>query len=357
MMLKSLVRSRRDRSTRVDWLRTTLAISLVALLVPLQMGCESTGPRTQAMQSREWIVAKSARFEIFSSISVEETKELALELERFHALIYSITTAPSVEPAIPTRIYVLDRKSDLRRFTHSRDTAGFMAPGLRANLIVLADCDRTLGASQIILHEYTHFVVRNGRQEQYPLWYDEGFAELLSTSRSHENVMVIGEVPRARVNSFRYGKWLPIERIISAGSLESLGNHAHMLYAEGWALVHYLAFDRPGQHSLARELEEYLPLVRQGMEEADAFEIAFGETPAMASKNIIRLLSKGMRVLSAPIASLEYDDREPSVRTLPPAESSLRLAQLSLSTGKSRSGRRALSRCPPARRQHDSCSG
>lgn len=269
------------------------------------------------------IMVKSAQFEIFSTMSVEKTKALALELERFHALIYATTNAPKVPPVVPTRIFAFKRNSDYLKYG-PRGSAGVFVPGVRENNILLADYSQRLSASEIILHEYVHFVLRNAATTRYPSWYDEGFAEFLSTARTYKDDQVaLGAFPKARLSAFQYLEWVPLKRIISANSFLDLRGRARgMFYPESWALVHYLFLDRESTgRPVGEEIEDYLNQVRSGTEPATAFESAFGETTDSASRNIQNILERRkLRVIAIPTESLDYDRTEPSVRSLSPGE-------------------------------------
>jgi len=262
-------------------------------------------------------------------MSAEDTQALARELERFHALIYAVTSAPRFESPIPTRIYAFERKRHYHRYEPS-ETAGVFHPGIRANTIVLTDYSNRLGASQIILHEYTHFVLRNGTVRAYPFWYDEGLAELMSSARTYENLIAIGEIPKVRIPAFQYGTWLPIDKVVSApGSIRR--DEVHMLYAESWALVHYLALDRASSGTIQTDLSRYMSLVESGVEPVEAFEEAFGERTGQVGIKIKRMLARRkLRVIGIPIENLEYDRSAPTARVPTEGEVAVRLGQLQL---------------------------
>lgn len=307
---------------------------LALLLVFFSSAMGAMGCAGHHLREDRWIVAKSQRFEIYSTLRPESARALATELERFHALIYAVTSAPRVESPIPTRIFAL-RRSQYSQFGPAR-SAGVMQPGLRNNVIVISDYSPTLGASQIILHEYVHFVLRNGRNRAYPIWYDEGLAELFSAVRRHENLLAIGAIPKSRISSFEHGDWLPMERVVAARSYEDVDmDDVHMLYAESWALVHYLMLDRPpGSPDFAHALAQYLDVVEAGRSTDDAYRTAFGEPPGRSGQKIKDLLESGqMNVIGVPIAKLDFDRSEPTVRTPDLDEIAIRLGRLHLGSG------------------------
>lgn len=300
-------------------------------LVWLLGGCATPMSDTPA------VLVKSAQFEIFSTMSAEKTKALALELERFDALIYATTNAPRVPPVVPTRIFAFERRIEYAKYGPSQ-TRGVFTSTMRDNRIVIADYSSSISATEVMLHEYVHFVLRNGATKSYPLWYDEGFAEFLSTAQSYkEDHIALGAFPKARLSAFQNVKWVPLRRVIAASTYDDLkGRDKFMLYPESWALVHYLFLDREKtSRPVAQEIADYLGQVGSGTTPHVAFEAAFGETTDSASAKIQKILKNGdLRVIAVPVSSLEYDESEPSVRLLNKGEVALRLGELSLAKGK-----------------------
>lgn len=305
--------------------------SLVFSLLVIATGCVSP------MREAPWVVVESDRFEIFSTLPAEKVKALATELERFHALVYAVTNAPEIESAVPTRIYALARRSEYSQVGVS-GTAGTFSQGLRQNQILISGYSPSLGASEIILHEYVHFVLRNGKNRPYPLWYDEGLADYFSTVVRRKDLLVVGAIPKSKIQWFEGAPWLSTERIIAARAYDDVDgrNELGMFYAQSWALVHYLTLDRePGSPSIARGLPRYLELVEGAMPTDEAYRAAFGELPGKSGLKIRGLLdSGGMKVLGIPIAKLDYDRTEPKVRVPGASEVAVRLGQLHLSNGK-----------------------
>ena len=99
---------------------------------------------------------------------------------------------------------------------------------MRQNLIALADY-RGMDSSQIIRHEYVHFVLRNATTIRYPTWYDEGFAEYMSSYAVRKNQeLVIGTVQPERVQVLNWAPWIPLRRVIEARGLDSFHNRTEV---------------------------------------------------------------------------------------------------------------------------------
>lgn len=304
------------------------AAGLVLLLIGFGIGCASLslGPT--------WIVVESPRFEIYSTFSAEESKTLARELERFHALIYTITSAPRRKNAVPTRIFAFSQRSQYLSLAPP-NTAGVFMADLRQNIVLTTSHSTRLDVSQIILHEYVHQVLRNGAAQVAPVWYDEGMAEFLSTVEPEGESLAIGRIPDRSGPWLQAGDWLTFERVISTRVYSELSlEDRAMFYAQSWALVHYLTFDRePGSVSISQGMSRYLDFLAVGTDPADAFATAFGESTVEVGKQIRKKLSSGVVVLGYRTTDLVYDDREPGVRPPAPGEIELRLGELKLARG------------------------
>lgn len=311
---------------------------------------------------RRYVEVESPNFKIFSSMDVEATVELVDELEQFRALIFTITNAPQHESPVPTHIFAFARQHELSEFRQGRRSVGYFHHGLRANHVVLADY-RRMGADAIIRHEYVHFILRNSTMVQYPLWYDEGFAELLSTAQRRDEVIAIGAFPKARANSFQYGRWIAFDRIVSARDYGDFRRQElHMFYAEAWALVHYLLLDRDTGRSAQGDIQRYLSLFESGTPDPEAFTEAFGESPQAVARKVIEILKgRKLRVIGFPTDQLTYERTEPKVREVTAAEVELRLGQLALQSGNTASAAKrfalALAQRPNDARAHAGIGG
>ena len=303
----------------------------LAGLSAIVLACAS-GP---TLHERAWIEVSTPNFQIMSTMSHEKASKLAIDLERFRAVIARFTNATMSDSPIPTKIFAFERESDFRRVTHASDVAGWIIPGMRQNLIALADY-RGMDSSQIIRHEYVHFVLRNATTIRYPTWYDEGFAEYMSSYAVRKNQeLVIGTVQPERVQVLNWAPWIPLRRVIEARGLDSFHNctEVAVFYAEAWALVHYLHQGREGRHNVSEEMDRYLKLVEVGSSDEDAFEEAFGMSISIANRDVKIYLNRKIQAIVFALSVLNFEPPEPSIRTMSPGEASAELGQLFLARG------------------------
>ena len=247
------------------------AQALFASLALAVLGCAST-----PAADRGWIEISSKNFSVFTSMKQPDARELLENLELFRAALLKVTKLRDTRPRIPTEIYAFEQSSDYDQFRPARYAAGHFTSTLRGNLVVLSTGKDSLSARVIVYHEYTHFLVHNEARGRYPRWFDEGFAELLSSVDVLGTMVRIGAVPPYSASWLRYGTKLPYARVIRAPDFEGWSDkEVGAYYAQAWLLVHYLVL---GQHfdDFPERLERYRQRADRTGDDEQAFSEAFG---------------------------------------------------------------------------------
>ncbi len=307
--------------------------SFLAALSAIALACASA----PMVYERAWIEVSTPNFQIMSTMSREDASELAIELERFRVVIAKFTNATMSDPPIPTQIFAFKRIGDFQRFTRSSNVAGWMLAGMRNNLIALADY-RGMDSSQIIRHEYIHFVLNNATAIEYPTWYNEGFAEYMGTMEVRKNQeLVIGTAQRERVQVLNWAPWMPLRRVVAARGLGAFHDDTEVavFYAEAWALVHYLHQGREGNRNVSDEMDRYLKLVETGKSDEEAFAEAFGMDITEADRDLKIYLKCKIGAMVFDLSVLGFDPPEPSVRPMKTHEVASELGQVALAMGHS----------------------
>jgi len=263
-------------------------------------------------------------------IPESEARELAGNLELFRSVVSSLTGTSTGPSPIPLRVYALGRAGG-RRFFDS-NLSGFFIGTMRGNLIALRD-QRWASAREILQHEYVHFLLRNSGIHGYPPWYDEGFAEFLSTLERGPNGVDIGRPIRSRTKVLWHGTWIPLGDLMALRSFEGLLDvQIDMFYAQSWALVHYLNLGRKDA-STRSELATYLNALRDGASDAEAVESAFGERPSILGRSVIDYVQKGRFRFITVDADRFQQGSPPEMRVLPEAEVARALGRFAYDVG------------------------
>lgn len=243
--------------------------------------CLSPGLAVAGLEDGRWYRYTSAHFEIYSKLGEKVVAKRIRSLEAFRAVAYAVVGMEDRgDSGHTTKTYLLSGLADARRLAgRQARVAGFMRPGLRQNVLVIGrPQSRSLRShDEIAFHEYAHYLMRNASSFRYPMWYDEGFAELLSTISIKEDHAVVGEIVLgAGYTLLRYGD-MPVEQLVRRSPNADLNGLAiDKFYARSWLLVHYLSFSNAD--GVSEKMVEYLTRYNGGETNAETFEQTFGLT-------------------------------------------------------------------------------
>jgi tetratricopeptide (TPR) repeat protein len=327
--------------------------ALLALLcLPLTFGACAT-----PLHERHWIEVQTANLELWSAIPESRSVELAGDLEVLRSVVEVLTGAEIAELAVPLRVFLVP-DAPAYRTVGPRHTSGFFVPTMRSgNIVALTRPGYMSSALRTLQHEYVHWLIENRDAYPYPIWYNEGFAEFLSTVVREGDTVRIGRAPVERMRVFDAGGWLDFERLLSATSYRgwSLADF-RALYAQSWALVHYLHFGQPEGRSISQQMTRYLRLYRRGASTAEAVEQGFGVTIATLEQELRDYVEAAhFTYVDAEVKKFSFD-LETRVRPVPPEEIATQFGWLFLARGESDRGldffRDALASNPDHARAH-----
>ena len=121
----------------------------------------------------------------------------------------------NLTPRVPLLVYVFADADAFARFRPQPGFDGFLLPRAHRNFLVV-QADGETDAGSLALHEYVHFVLRNGGATRYPAWYDEGLAEFLSTVSLQDGQVVIGAIPPGHERWLLYGSPMSLRQMMTA---------------------------------------------------------------------------------------------------------------------------------------------
>jgi hypothetical protein len=277
-----------------------------ALLVLIALSPNANAERLPRLLKAKWIEVETTNFKIKSTLSEKRAIELGEGLEQLRYIVLKMSNAKKVASPVPTEIFALKKQTDLREFgVADRDVRGFFQPGIRRNLIVMT---AGMGHDEhVIQHEYLHFLIRNHDPQHYPKWYDEGFAELMASTREIRGNVHFGDVPSLRAAEFSSSAWLPILKVITADRYDEWSElNRSKFYAEAWLLVHYLQLGRP-ERNFKEDLVRYLEALESGVPPLDAFERGFELDLTRLDRELINYGRKTLVAYKIPTRTLELD--------------------------------------------------
>ena len=289
-----------------------------------------------------WHEATSNHFIVYSAGSEQEARDFAAKLERFNFVLRTMRPPPAgTNPGLRLRVFLLRNQNAVQELAgggvagyYVSDARGLMLVGTRqretrSNDIRSGRNEVELDPDSILFHEYTHHYTFQYFPAAYPVWYSEGYAEFWGSTRILDHdVVEVGLPANHRFSTFQALGWLPLNRVLAAHNYsEAPGENVFLLYAEGWLIVRYL-FDHANRQA---QINEYLRLVNQGVEFAEAARRAIPDMAAFDSE--LNAYSGGGRfsVVRLPFRTINVGPI--AVRTLRPAEDALLLEEIRVSQG------------------------
>ena len=242
------------------------------MLAPAAAGARRN--RALGADPEGWIELRAPTFTLFTDFGPERAKRFARKLLGFGEAVRRTTNISQTEPHVPLYIFLFRSHEEyVLAGAGIAVTAGFARATPMATFVSLGPAS---GATETLLHEYTHYLTFNHALD-YPSWYLEGFAELLSTYSVRDGLGILGAPPPARVADLADldDELLPLEEILGEATYPDL-KKMRMFYAQSWLLVHYLhtagSYGRPQRLG---QMQRYLEALNQGKDWQAAYEASF----------------------------------------------------------------------------------
>lgn len=243
-----------------------------------------------------WLRLESPNFIVYTTEWDVRSRNELIALERFNALLSRMMPHEDQAERSKLTIYVLGsrRDFDIGAPGMPAEVAGFYLAGLeQTRAVSLAGAGRerqrdmprnvrAMDSRVILFHEYAHHFSRANVRVSYPAWYQEGFAEFLSTAEFEDGYCDLGKFTSSRGVWLAYGDWMPIDTFLSKNTWEMTGEENAQFYAQAWLAAHYLFF-KPER---AKGFTRYCAALQADGDPIEAFEPAFGITPAAFDKEL-----------------------------------------------------------------------
>ena len=237
-----------------------------------------------AAAKEQWLYAKSDHFEMYSSASEKQSRQMLVKLEQFRAFfLASFPLRRAREPRAIVVLFGSDR--GFRPYKplykgEAKDVGGvFIGNDDEAMMALTSDIDPDAyeDPSEIILHEYVHQILHT-RGMHPPLWLNEGLAEVYSSFDIDGNQVELGKPKRDYVEFLQESRLTPLKEVFAVTEDSKDYNEedrAGAFYAESWALTHFLLCGE--DRTNAAKLSRFLELMEISPDKMEAnFKTAFG---------------------------------------------------------------------------------
>jgi tetratricopeptide (TPR) repeat protein len=224
-----------------------------------------------------WTEYKSSNFRLYSDLDKAEVESALLEFEVFRATLIELLQLDKNKVLVPVDIYAFKSQKDYAKIQSNRNVAGYFQDTFRGPVMVLGPGKLRQINLSILYHEYLHYLVRANSSVRYPLWFNEGNAELYSSLEFDEDFVVVGNVAKRRAGKLANTDLIGIEKLLTQTNISFTSNiKTEQFYSTSWLLVHFLQFSSiNGFDDYRASLAKYLNLYNKGIGPLTAFEQAF----------------------------------------------------------------------------------
>lgn len=236
----------------------------VLLLAAVAVAKETEPPDVALVQ------ASTDHFELYTDLRSDDARQVAADLELAYAILARRIFRTANDPELHATVLLLRDEvawryvcpkgprsgtDDVRGFIHGGDTLPIVGASL-------ANTHTT--ALRSLYHELAHLFI-DEFLPFHPFWVSEGLAEYLATFEVDDGRLKLGKVPGDRSDLLRVAPLIPIADLVSL-TPEDLRHESSrrvdMVYAESWALVHFLVNGADGE--LRPGFERYLATLSRG---------------------------------------------------------------------------------------------
>ncbi len=223
-----------------------------------------------------WVRYENQHFVGFSNAPEKKVLGLLEELETFRGAFLQVSTIVIPADAPKTQILIPASKKEFLALTGNKIFAGFAYHDGKRTLILMSAEGGRSETQALIRHEYAHALLRY-RKFDYPRWYEEGFAELMSSTDlvNKGQSFTLGKPPdRAKQNGRPLYDWDQLVSDEFNPHTMTNRNVVSSAYAQAWLLAHYATLGN-GQKN-APLLQNYFGRLQDGEAQGMAFQESFG---------------------------------------------------------------------------------
>lgn len=276
-----------------------------------------------AAKDKEWTAASSDHFDMVTTGGARKARAGILHFEEVRDFfVRALGFDPKLRQKV--RLVAFDSAEEWKRFRPGEAAIAFYQSGLDRDTIAMESLRGEV--YQTAVHEYVHLLLRHSGGS-FPVWLNEGLAELYSSMNSMGGKMRVGDLHVGRYQLLHSTKWLPMEQLVEvdhASPIYRAKGHAGIFYSQSWALAHMLMLGelyRPKSGEFVRQV------AFADVPTAKAFQSVYGKTLFQVQKDLETYLSAN----SIRIMLFNYKPEkppQPEIRMATPFESELAVARL-----------------------------
>ena len=302
------------------------ALSLTLVLTTCALG---------DVQDHDWHRVTTPDFELLSDLAPQDARTLADRLTRFRIAVQEVIARQQGQGP-PLRIIAFRHRHDFHRvFSLRNKVGGFTLSSLTRYTLAFGPDNRRgyVPRALTAFHEYTHYLLHNRRRMHYPAWYEEGYANFLSTVHVGDDGVVVGDVPAVKRRQMAESRLTVTELLDERIMFDWKRRDLEDIYLKAWLLVHML---QHGHLSGAPPFHARVPEMLTRIDAGEPARVAVETSLGVDLHTLERLLDAYGRRKTLPTRILAIDvesDTAMDVESLTPAEVRRALADAASATG------------------------
>jgi Flp pilus assembly protein TadD len=249
---------------------------------------------------QQWLRVTSPHFILITNSYEKQGRHVLDQFERMRWVFQTLFPGLNVDPAEPIVIIVA---ADQKSF-QALEPAEYLARGQlklgglfqrtpdKNYILINQDAEDEEHPYAFIFHEYTHVQFRNDLS-WIPIWINEGLAEFFENTEIHSKDVELGMPNAGNILYLRNNTMIPLDvlfRVDYKSPYYHEEQKGSVLYAESWALTHFLFVTDNLNHT--NRLQTYLDLCRNHEDPVVAGQKAFGDLKVLQDQ-LSSYISKG----------------------------------------------------------------
>ena len=253
----------------------------------------------------DWLRLQTPEFSVISQLDERKTRRWAGEFDQFVSALFSLY-AIERKGLPPLTIVLFDRAKNFAAYrprTESGQAKKIVGVfGRQANWSVMGTpaTNQSRETRRVLNHEAVHWFFSASGVE-LPLWFNEGYAEVLSTIEIRRGSAQWGRALPQHIQLLRDLGLRPLGEFFELNQDEAIHGDARY-YPQAWAFVHFAVFGGTGTHQ--RSLSDLARRVR-----VEPIDVAFKSAFGMSLEEGDRALSTYIKRGTYSMAKLDIPDR------------------------------------------------
>jgi len=243
----------------------------------------------------QWIEVRSDHFTVITDAGEKDGRHVIERFEQMRIAFGLLFGRDRINQPVPLEIVAFRNTKEMRQYSpifHGKvvELAGFFQTAEDKDFIAV-DMSRE-ESWQTVLHEYAHVLLNSNFQPTAP-WFDEGFAEYLSSMKVTANTIVVGQTIADAAFLMQGNTPLRLLDLFQvqhhSETYNVSGTRREMFYVQSWLVVHYLFDTRQ-----IPQTSKYFYLTNgQKMAVPEAVQTAYGVPISEFEKRILNYLRTG----------------------------------------------------------------